>query len=630
MSSSQQSELEPETDSESDFEFGLPVSRRLFTDLINENNQSDQQPTADMATKNTPPPTGRHTRSKGAPEPTGQEDDEASSVSLHDRIDSLAERQQAFEARMDTRLEQMLAAITALARPAATVTPDELNDLETRIEDRLQALQLANDETDQNREGNRNGPPPDPVDINIYRPRPAGGYSAANMAIMAGRVRTFLPRARTAAQVDEDSRPDNNLKKQIRWTTDFYIQNIEDQSTLKRIQAVENELFESLIPYRVWPQRILTLLKNDFLSVREYLENNTATTWIETLLLIGTLLRQGTRHHEPWYTWIHIHPSQGEQQIGYAQRIREAFHGLSPIQKQEPQTREHLVRLIRDAFATIWGNIQHHQHTLMTAELIDDLVRRTTNGERRAVESTVFSHATVGATLQGAYQPFPAVRLIPGANAAQDKAVLEYLPAQNPQAATLPSTFDASQNAVPQNANLISDPRTDERTVSFAQGDIPDDDSHALAVGDGNCHNCGKPGHWAKDCRQPQQARRGGFRQFGNTNTYNRHRSDGDPVTIKDATITGKLVRAFQAARRPFQGAPRGGSRGRPPTGRGGNRGGRRQYAITNNDYEVETMEYGVTTDNPDMVNDLLNTEEASWNQYDEYDYEQNEEAQAY
>lgn len=87
--------------------------------------------------------------------------------------------------------------------------------------------------------------------------------------------------------------------------------------------------------------------------------------------------------------------------------------------------------------------------------------------------------------------------------------------------------------------------------------------------------------------------------------------------------ITGKMSRAFSAAKRPFQ----RGQRGRPSTvaNRGGNRGGRRQFAVETDDYEVEAMEYGVTTDNPSMMTDLMSDE--AWNDQAEIDYDYGEEA---
>jgi hypothetical protein len=514
----------------------------------------------------------------------------------------------AAQAAMERRLQTLEA--TAAAVPAAV--PADQAALEARLRT-LEAAAPAADNTER-----------DTADIDVYEERPTGGYPAATMAAMVERVQLILPRARAENQVDRASRPDTNLKKQIRWSANHYLYSIEDPRILPKLQGIGDELLESLIPYRAWPQRIIPLLKTDFHVIRSYLEHNTETSWIETLILIAQRLHTGSNLKAPWYVWIHLHPKQGELQLGYAQRIRDAFYDLSRAQQRDPHTREHLVRLIRDAFATIWGDIQYHQRSLRTPELIDDLVSRTLNSGRRQIETAVFQQPTVGTTLQGSHDPFPSVQLIPGGNAAQDRAVLDYLPVQNPAAASLPSAL-----SVPQNANTITDPRTDDQTVSYAQGSVWNSASEeALAVGDGNCHNCGKPGHWARDCRQPQQARRGsgfrgGFRGGSEGNSRDRG-PEGEYVTIT-GTLTGRMARVFNAAKRPFQSSGRGGTRGRPAS-RGNSssgRGGRRQFAITDEDLEVEAMDYGVTNDNPFMVNDLLNNNEETWDDHNAAGYDE-------
>jgi hypothetical protein len=624
-----------------------------------------------MATRrNSPPETARKvTRSSSrlGYEDKDLEEDNSSETSVHERIGTLEdsiselkaglseqrEEHRADRARQETAMEELKAMIANIGRNRSrSRSPRTPTDQTTQIdhEERIRALETAPripaepaEPTDpatataqtaqtamnlrlraveraiaagQHDQGNQQ--PEDLALIDLYTDRPINGYSPAANAAMIARVKTFLPRAKARYQVDEESRPNSNLKKQIRWHTAHQLCSIDDRQILPKVQAIEDELFESLVPYRVWPQRIIPLLKNDFQVVRSYLENNVETTWIETLVLMGSCLRTGVNLRAPWYTWIHMHPQKGEMQLKYANRIRDAFYGLSRDQQMDPYAREHLVRLIRDAFATVWGNIAQHQHTLRTAELINDLVARTSNGDRRAVEAAFFPQPAVELTLQGAYEPFPTVQVIPGTNGTQDRAALEYLPVQNTLAAAPQST-----SAPPRYLNLISDPRTDDQTVSFAKGSYPENASEVMAVGDGNCHNCGKPGHWAKDCQQPQQARRGGYRQAGNTNT--RGTSNGDFVTIT-GTLTGKMSRAFNAAKRPFQGSQKPGSRGRPTTtNRGGGRGGRRQFTVAEEDYEMEAMQYGVTTDNPAMMSDLMNDEEA-WNQQSELDdYYENE-----
>jgi hypothetical protein len=49
--------------------------------------------------------------------------------------------------------------------------------------------------------------------------------------------------------VDRASRPDTNLKKQIRWSANHYLYSIEDPRILPKLQEIGDELLESLIPY---------------------------------------------------------------------------------------------------------------------------------------------------------------------------------------------------------------------------------------------------------------------------------------------------------------------------------------------------------------------------------------------
>jgi hypothetical protein len=92
-----------------------------------------------------------------------------------------------------------------------------------------------------------------------------------------------------------------NAKHRVRWQPVAFLTRVNDVDNLKKIQAIEDELHLSLIPQRLWPQRILPLLHDDFQSVHAYLESNPETTWLETLVILCEALHQGFALRSPWY-----------------------------------------------------------------------------------------------------------------------------------------------------------------------------------------------------------------------------------------------------------------------------------------------------------------------------------------
>lgn len=419
-------------------------------------------------------------------------------------------------------------------------------------------------------------------DIDIFAPRPVEGYSAAVQARMRTNVRAILPRARVNPFDEEGFHP----KHRIKWQPAAFLVRINEVDNLQKIQAIEDELFHALIPQRLWPQRILPLLHDDFQAVHAYLEANEGTTWLETLVLLCEKLHKGFALRSPWYQWVHLHPAQGELQAGFARRIRSAFYNLGAADRAKNETRDHLLFLIRDAFPTIWAHIQYHHRVIGTPALLDELILRTENEARRPVEA-IFKPLTATITTEGKIQPWNTLEITAGANAATDSAVVRQLPTSS-AAADLPSPF-----ATVPPRNIIADPRTEDTTVHAVHDN---DEAHAVA---GNCHNCGKPGHWAADCRQ-----RRGFRS--NIVTSSRDPPEkGQPVTITGTLFRGNLLRNASSAAKTFlqrRGSQRGGSKTRG-RGKAPARGGRRQYAITDSEIEEVTENF---TDDDDVFNQLV------------------------
>jgi hypothetical protein len=451
--------------------------------------------------------------------------------------------------------------------------------------------------------------------INLAGPRPPEGFNANLLQQMRTRIRDLLPRARVDA-FDEDG---FQAKNRVRWLPTANLDRINDPSILRRIQDIEDELFTSQVPQRLWPQRVLPLLHGDFQTGKAYLEANPATTWLETLVVLCQTLHQGHAIRTPWYNWVHLHLIENELQSGFARRIRDAYYLLGITDRAKPETRDHLIYLIRDAFPTIWSHIQYHHRAIGTEALLNDLTLRSENEERRGVEAA-YKTPTVEIVTSGGNQPFHTLQITAGANASHDSATIRRLPA--PTAAETPSSY-----APKQQRNIITDPRTDDTTVNAATDE-------ALAVS-GNCYNCGKPGHWAGECRQKTGFRanttppsRGNMANTisGASGGAGAATRGGQPVTITGTLHRGNLLRnVTSAAKNIFsRGSQRGGSntrgRGRPPAARGG----RRQYAVTDGHVEEAFDNY---TDDEDVFQQLVSSQIAATFEGEDDEEEEEEES---
>lgn len=329
-------------------------------------------------------------------------------------------------------------------------------------------------------------------------------------------VRELLPRAISGDDLDMTSRPEKNCRNRVAWRAEHMLQRFADPTNLRKIQAIQDELVDALLPPHVWPQRILALLSGDFQSIRQYLERNRQATWVETLTLFCDSMNRRQAVRAPWQEFVQLHPRKDELYLTYAQRVRDSFYLLGPSEQAMPQTRNLTVQIVRDGFPSIWGLIQNYQHGLTAQELVEEIVALAENEARKTVES-IYKPPPASIQVQGSVDPWQTLTI--NTNAA------------NPS---------SSQPAASHQPNVILDPRADDQQVALVD--------QALAVATtGNCYKCGRSGHWASSCRVKQPISSPAGRGRGDRQGY-RDQQRGEQVVFR-----GMLTRLSQAATRPFR-----------------------------------------------------------------------------
>jgi hypothetical protein len=280
-----------------------------------------------------------------------------------------------------------------------------------------------------------------------------------------------------------------------------------DHQVFSKLREIQHLLKNALVPWRLWPVRIASELDGDFLPVKHWAFDNHPDwlTFVEAII-------QTTHDYNVTYSSVTdfatMLPMKGETVVGFIDRVRNAFYRMPASQKCTLQIRALLVDKLNTYTGAIWRDVSHKADQLTTAELLAAAAQSARMEANIRIQNEVFTPPTATVHLQGPLAPFYEL------------------------------TVGDSQDGKPAEAQLkqpptmaISDPRTDDRNV------------HAARETD-KCHNCGKTGHWARDCRKPAAKRA----QPGKN--YTSQKSENFSGTIKGTIYRDTMNRVVRGVRK--------------------------------------------------------------------------------
>ncbi|ORY59943.1 uncharacterized protein BCR38DRAFT_497386 [Pseudomassariella vexata] len=255
-----------------------------------------------------------------------------------------------------------------------------------------------------------------------------------------------------------------------------------DEKVFDKLSEIQLLLRQALVPYRLWGIRVALELNGDFQQVAAW-----AKSWRPSwVLFIEAIIQVLNKHHVLYNSitsFTSMLPRQDEAMLNFLWRVRDAFYRMPSSQQSSYPIRGVLTDKLKTVTPSVWKDLHKHTNLINTAEIIEEAIYYAELITRTKIEDKVFSTPATTIQLEGTSAPYFNLNI---SEATTSKPGIAQLQPANAVTGTQ-TTLTGS---------AISDPRIDDRTVHLST-----ESCCATHESQNKCFNCGKVGHWAKDCR---------------------------------------------------------------------------------------------------------------------------------
>ncbi|CAJ2502418.1 Uu.00g098120.m01.CDS01 [Anthostomella pinea] len=208
-----------------------------------------------------------------------------------------------------------------------------------------------------------------------------------------------------------------------------------------------------------------------------------SVNWVTFLEAILQVLADHQVLYRSMISFSMLLPIQNKSMLNFTRRMREAWYKLPITYRQGVMNRELVINILCQytPSMSIWIMMKDKSGNWSTTEMIEQAVTRSQIMARSAIEDHIYMKPFVTVQLQGQSSPFYNMNI---SQATPTKpGMLKIEPA------------DARITDIPK--QIIADPRLKDNQMNSTR-----EDSGYPASEHDKCNNCGKLGHWARDCPQ--------------------------------------------------------------------------------------------------------------------------------